>query len=285
LGDNTADVIPSDGDKTAAPADEGVLNAGVVAGAAGTVGVLTLLVGTWVWWRCRRQDPPGPDPSADLSFELPERKTGDGKSFLPGAACALGGCVLTGTFLSTMGGFALEGLLATAEAVPFVGEVCQLLLKLKQHVDDFHDAEEECRRLSVWCVAMMGSFSRLAKETPVVDDAMKGLLQAAGTAVKELYELVMARHEREGVAALVFAFWTTGGYLDTAKLVKERVQKALEAFMLRSTPEPHPSTFQPSTLDLRPPPINLSTLDPRPLPLAPPPLTLNFPIATLTPYP
>ena len=28
-------------------------------------------------------------------------------------------------------------------------QVCTLLHKLKKHVDDFHDAEEECRRLSV----------------------------------------------------------------------------------------------------------------------------------------
>ena len=164
--------------------------------------------------------------------------------FLPGAAAALGGCVLTGTFLATMGGSTLEALLAAGEAVPFVGQVCQLLLKLKKHVDDFHEAEEECRRLSVWCVAMMGSFSRLAKETTVDDDAMKGHLRAAGTAVKELYELVMSRLESEGFAARVCAFWTTGGYLDKAMLVKERVQKALEALMLGYTQH-----YQPSTLD------------------------------------
>ena len=56
-------------------------------------------------------------------------------------------------------------------------QVCTLLHKLKKHVDDFHDAEEECRRLSVWCVAMMGSFSLLAKETRLhsLDDEMKVL--------------------------------------------------------------------------------------------------------------
>jgi len=84
---------------------------------------------------------------------LPEPKPGDGKSdgksFLPGAAGTLGGCVLAGTFLCTMGGSALEGMLAAGEAVPFLGEVCSLLLKLKRHVDDFHEAEEESRRLSV----------------------------------------------------------------------------------------------------------------------------------------
>jgi hypothetical protein len=40
-------------------------------------------------------------------------------------------------------------LLATGEAVPLVGWVCTLLNSLKTYVDDFHAAEEECRRLSV----------------------------------------------------------------------------------------------------------------------------------------
>jgi len=154
-------LIPSGGDTTTPPADDGGSIAGVMAGAVGAVGVLALLVGVWVWWRCRRPhttrsedtDPlPGASfelPGLGTSFELRERNTGGGKSFLPGAAAALGGCVLTGTFLGLMGESSLEGLLAAGEALPFVGEVCSVLLMLKHHVDDYHDAEEECCRLSV----------------------------------------------------------------------------------------------------------------------------------------
>ena len=122
---------------------------GVVAGAAGAVGVLAIFVGAWAWWRCRRPPPPRPETPSDLSFELPEPMTGVEKSFLPGAAAALGGCVLSGTFLVNMGGDALDVLLAAGEALPFVGEVCSVLLDLKNQVDDYHDAEKESRRLSV----------------------------------------------------------------------------------------------------------------------------------------
>ena len=157
---------------------------------------------------------------------------------LTGAAAELGGCVLAGTFLCTMAGPALEGLLAVGEAVPFVGEVCKALLMLKRHVDDFADEGEECWRLSVWCVGMMGSFSRLAAEA-TVRDAMKAPLQVAATAVKELYDLVKTRHENsQGVAGRFFAFWTSDAYLNKAKDVKQQVHDALNALMLGSSPQP-----------------------------------------------
>ena len=57
--------------------------------------------------------------------------------------------VLAGTFLAAVGSTAIEGLLAVGETVPFVGPVCELLFKLKNYVDVFHDAGEESRRLSV----------------------------------------------------------------------------------------------------------------------------------------
>ena len=298
-GDNNADLISSGGFPssvtTTAPPAEGGLSAGVMIGAGTAAGVLALLVGAWVWWQFRQAKRVSDADRRKLAEPIvfhklqepkdwlkpPEPKTGGSKSFLPGAAAALGGCVLTGTFLSTMGGSTLDGLLAAGEAVPFVGEVCSVLLMLKKHVDAFHEAEEECRRLSVWCLAMMGSFSKLATETTVVDDAMKDLLQAAGVAVLELYELVMTRHNSNGVVARVCAFWTTAGYLDTAKLVKEKVQKALEALMFWSTPNRQLSTVnsQPSTLNSQPSTLNSypqpSTIYPLPSTDTPHPSTLN----------
>ena len=298
-GDNNADLISSggfpSGVTTTAPPAEGGLSAGVMIGAGAAVGVLLLLVGAWVWWRFRQAKRVGDTDRLKLAepidFNLPkpedwlikssEPEPMPGKSFLPGAAATLGGCVLTGTFLS-MGGSTLEGLLAAGEAVPFVGEVCSVLLSLKRHVDDFHDAEEECRRLSVWCLAMMGSFSKLATETTVVDDAMKELLQAAGVVVRELYELVMKRHSSDGVAARVCAFWTTGEYLDQAKMVKEKVQKALEALMLRSTPNPQLAILNPQLSILHPP---ISALNPQPSILHPLPSTVIPQPSTLIPQP
>ena len=69
------------------------------------------------------------------------------------AACAgLGGCVLVGTFLSSMSASALEGLLVAGEVVPSVGEVCKALRMLKEHADSFHSEGGGYLRLSVWCV-------------------------------------------------------------------------------------------------------------------------------------
>ena len=116
---------------------------------------------------------------------------------------------------------------------------------------------------------MMGSFSRLAKETPVIDDGVKSLLHATAEAIKELYELVMTRHaSSEGVVVRVCAFWMTGAYLDKAKFVKERVQKALEALMLRCSPNPQPSAPNPHPSAPSPPP---SSLSPEPSALNPEP--------------
>ncbi|KAJ1465686.1 kinase-like domain-containing protein [Baffinella frigidus] len=235
-GDTTAPGGPAS-DATAAETGP---STGLIAGVAGAAGVLALLVGVWVWWQvCRRMSLPGERVATaeeDNWLVLPGEGTGgrDAKAFLPGAAAVLGGCVLSGTFLGVMGGRAIEGLLTAGEAAPFVGGVCQLLHRLKKYVDDFHGTEEECRRLSVWCLGMMGSFSRLAKESTQVDDGMKSLLQAAATSVKELYELVVARRDsNEGGAGRASSFWTTGAYLANTKVVKDKIQKALDALMLR----------------------------------------------------
>ncbi|KAJ1476585.1 hypothetical protein T484DRAFT_3088278 [Baffinella frigidus] len=178
-GDTSASVRPP-GDTTPTPAAESGSSTALIAGAAAG-GALVLLVGAWALWRCRR---PRVDPTllADASSWL--QVSEEGNSFLPGKSAALGGCVLTGTFLEVMSVASLDALLAGGEAVPFVGDVCKLLQKLKKYVDDFHGAEEECRRLSVWSLAMMGSFSRLAKEGKKVNAEMKALLNAAGMAVK-----------------------------------------------------------------------------------------------------
>ena len=108
---------------------------------------------------------------------------------------------------------------------------------------------------------MMGSFSRLAKENQV-DDAMRGLITVAGTAIKELYELVMERHDISGgVADRLIVFWTTGKYIEKATAAKERVQKALDALMLWSVRNPQSSILnpQPSTPNSLP---SASTLTP-----------------------
>ena len=75
---------------TTTPAAEGGSSTGLLAGAAGTAGVLALLVGAWVWWRCRT--PKSEDTSltdANIGIEVSDPTEG-GNLFLPGEAAALG---------------------------------------------------------------------------------------------------------------------------------------------------------------------------------------------------
>jgi hypothetical protein len=192
--------------------ERGGSNVGIIAGSvAGSV--VAILVGLAVWWGCCR---------------VGTTK----KSFLPGGAKELWGHVLEGTFLVAMGEGALEGLLVSGEALPLVGEVCKVLLKMKDYVDAFHGKGGECCRLSVWCMAMMGTFSRLGKEIKsveaIADDTLKRALEEVSTSVKELLDFVKQRQEQGTVAA----FWTSGSYLEKAQVVKVRVQMAVDALML-----------------------------------------------------
>ena len=44
-----------------------------------------------------------------------------------------------------------------------------------------------------------------------------------------------------GIAGMVAAFWTSGSYLEKAQVVTGRVQMAVDALMLKSTPQPSSS--------------------------------------------
>ena len=85
---------------------------------------------------------------------------------------------------------------------------------------------------------MMGSFSRLAKETKA--DSIQAPLEAARAAINLLFKVVQARLDRNkaGWKAQFSDFCTTGEYLDQAQLAKARVQDALDALMFGSIRNP-----------------------------------------------
>ena len=71
---------------------EGGSSTAAMAGAAGGVGVLALLVGVWMWWRCRRPSEDSTSLADATSWpEVSDPEKG-GNSILLGEAAVLGGC-------------------------------------------------------------------------------------------------------------------------------------------------------------------------------------------------
>ena len=104
----------------------------------------------------------------------------------------------------------------------------------------------------------MGSFSKLAKGK--TDVSMQGILEVAGDAIRDLHTIVQTRPgSTDGMAAQVCAFWTTGAYLDKAKIAKEEVERALKALMMRSVRNPPISTLEPQLFPLTPLPSPLTS--------------------------
>jgi hypothetical protein len=73
---------------------------------------------------------------------------------MTGAALALGQEMFQGTILADVAGQALSGVLTIAKEFPFTGPVVAVLIELKGMVEQYQNAEEECKRLVVWCVAL-----------------------------------------------------------------------------------------------------------------------------------
>jgi cystathionine beta-lyase family protein involved in aluminum resistance len=73
---------------------------------------------------------------------------------MTGAALALGQEMFKGTILADVAGQALSGVLTIAKDFPFMGPIVSVLNELKGMVEQYQDAEEECKRLVVWCVAL-----------------------------------------------------------------------------------------------------------------------------------
>ena len=74
---------------------------------------------------------------------------------------ALAKDVFQGIFLSDVAGQALSSVLSIAEQVPFLRPIVAVLNEFKGMVESYQDAEEECRRLVVWCVGSLGSIVKL----------------------------------------------------------------------------------------------------------------------------
>jgi hypothetical protein len=125
--------------------------------------------------------------------------------------------------------------LLLGEAVPIVGKVFKLLAGLKQHFDQFLETEEECRRMSVWCVSMMSVLGKLVRDKQfTVDEDCKQLLVSASKCLMEMSDLLTTRvkSSSRGLTVRMYNFFTTGQYAKQQSEAEDQLEKAFKALSL-----------------------------------------------------
>ena len=154
---------------------------------------------------------------------------------IPSAAAEVAEKVGFATILTTID-VATECVLALGEAVPIVGKVFKLLAGLKQHFDLFLDTEEECRRMSVWCVSMMSVLGKLVRDKQfTVDNGCNQLLESASRSLIEMSDLVNERVKsikRRGWTVRMCDFLTTKQYVKKQSSADDQLNKAFQALSL-----------------------------------------------------
>ena len=95
------------------------------------------------------------------------------------------------------------------------------------------ESEQECKRLSIWCVSQIGTLGHLGKEA-TIDESTAKLLRAAIPPLLDLKKLVISRRESSsGYLGKMMAFWTSTDYLRKSDLAQKRVQAAIDALITR----------------------------------------------------
>ncbi len=122
---------------------------------------------------------------------------------------------------------------ATGEAVPVIGPIFTALKNIKDSVDLYGEANEECSRISVWCSAIVSCLGKLAKECHI-DEPTSELLTAVHVPLKEFGALIQDRlNLSKGVVGKILAFGTSSGFLAQAAIVQQKVQTAIDALKLQ----------------------------------------------------
>ena len=152
---------------------------------------------------------------------------------LPSAAEEVGSAIFGDTFFDGAGHVVVDGILSVGQKVPCIGAIFSILKDLKENLHQHIEAEEECRRLSVWCTGMIATIGHLGREA-TIDKATNDLLRAAIPPLLDLKKLVMARRDASsGYLNTMINFWTGSEYLRRSSLAQQRVKSAIEALSLR----------------------------------------------------
>jgi hypothetical protein len=150
---------------------------------------------------------------------------------IPAAAADVAQKVGFATILTTIDA-ATECVLAFGEAVPIVGKVFKLLAGLKEHFNQFLENEEECRRMSVWCVSMMSVLGKLVRDKQfTMDDDCNQLLESASQSLIKMSDLVNTRvkSSSRGWTGWMYNFLTTGQYAKEQSLAENHLNRAFQA--------------------------------------------------------
>jgi hypothetical protein len=126
-----------------------------------------------------------------------------------------------------------SGIMAAGEAVPAIGPIFTILKNIKENVDLYAQANEECSRLSVWCKAIISCLGKLATECRI-DAWTSELLTSVHVPLRELSELIQDRLSlSKGVMGKMLAFGTSSGFREQSALVQQKVQAAINALKLQ----------------------------------------------------
>jgi hypothetical protein len=127
----------------------------------------------------------------------------------------------------------LRVVLNAGESVPVIGKIFSILKEIKQSVDVYINAEEECARLSVWCQTITACLGNLAKDCKI-DRQCAELLTAVHKPLEEFSELIHNRLKISmGVVGRMFAFGTAPGFKEKSALVQGKLKKAIDALKLQ----------------------------------------------------
>jgi len=152
---------------------------------------------------------------------------------LPGSE-KLKKAMFDGTFLAEATSATLNGILATGKHCPVIGAIFSILKDLKNECSKYVESSQECKRLSVWCVGLIGTIGRLA-ENVTIDTETAGLLNAAVPALLAMQELVDKRlkNMRSGLVGKAMAFFTSDDYMHLSNQAQKRVHLAIDCLSLR----------------------------------------------------
>ena len=97
---------------------------------------------------------------------------------IPAEAQELGTAIFENTFMAGASAAMVDSILSAGQAVPAIGALFTVLKDMKHHLDGFVESEQECKRLSIWCVSQIGTLGHLGKEATIDHSTVK-LLRAA----------------------------------------------------------------------------------------------------------